>query len=95
MAKAYSSEFQIQNRLGLHARPASLFVQTAAKFDSDITVRRLDSPSLDPVNGKSLMNMLILSAACGTRIEIAARGADAEDAVKTLGELVDRRFDEE
>ena len=86
-----TAECIIKNKLGLHARPASLFVQTATKFDSDITVRKDD----EVANGKSLMSMLVLSAACGSKLIITASGPDAEQAVKALNELIDRRFDEE
>ena len=81
----------IKNKLGLHARPASLFVQTASKFDSDIVV----SKDSETANGKSLMSMMVLSAVCGSKLKITASGPDAEDAVKALNDLVDRRFDEE
>lgn len=86
-----TAECVIKNKLGLHARPASLFVQTATKFDSEITVKKDD----EVANGKSLMSMLVLSAACGAKLIITARGPDAEQAVKALNELIDRRFDEE
>lgn len=86
-----TAECIIKNKLGLHARPASLFVQTATKFDSDITVRKDD----EVANGKSLMSMLVLSAACGSKLTITAKGPDAEQAVKALNDLIDRRFDEE
>ena len=90
-ASTKTIECIIKNKLGLHARPASLFVQTASKFDSDITV----SKDSETANGKSLMSMLVLSAACGTKLVITASGPDAENAVKALTDLVDRRFDEE
>ncbi len=86
-----TAECIIKNKLGLHARPASLFVQTATKFDSDITVKKDD----EVANGKSLMSMLVLSAACGSKLIITAKGPDAEQAVKALNELIDRRFGEE
>ena len=91
-AKEFVRNVTIKNKLGLHARPASLFVQTASRFDSDITVTRKDGQSAD---GKSLMSMLILTAACGTLLEIKGSGADSENAVNELAELVDRGFDED
>ena len=75
----------------MEPRTASLFVQTASKFDSDIVV----SKDSETANGKSLMSMLVLSAVCGSKLKITASGPDAEDAVKALNDLVDRRFDEE
>ncbi len=90
-AASKTIECIIKNKLGLHARPASLFVQTASKFDSTITVSK-DGETAD---GKSLMSMLVLSAACDSKLIITASGSDAEEAVKALNDLVDRRFDEE
>ena len=84
-------ECTIKNKLGLHARPASLFVQTAAKFDCDITVQKEE----ETANGKSLMSLLVLSAPFGSKLRISASGPDAEEAVKALHELINRRFDEE
>ena len=86
-------EGTIKNTLGLHARPASLFVQMASRFDSDITVTRKDGG--EPADGKSLMSMLILTASCGTELMIKGRGSVSEDAVAALSELVDRGFDED
>ena len=86
-------EVTIKNKLGLHARPASLFVQAASRFDSEITVVRKDGG--EPADGKSFMSMLILTAACGTVLTIKGVGQDCEEAVRTLAELVDRGFDED
>ncbi len=83
--------FTVKNRLGLHARAASKFVQAANRFSSEITVSREGQE----VNGKSIMGILILAAACGTEITIRAEGDDAREAVSTLGELVENGFDEE
>ena len=77
-ASTKTVECIIKNKLGLHAGPASRFVQTASKFDSDITV----SKDSETANGKSLMSMLVLSAACGSKLVINASGPDAENAVK-------------
>lgn len=81
----------IQNRLGLHARPAMSFVDTAATFDADIKVRKGDQV----VDGKSIMQLMMLAATCGTQLVISARGDDAEDAINTLQQLVESKFDEE
>jgi len=91
MEERVSRKFKIKNRLGLHARAASLFVQLANKFSSDIFVVK----DAQEVNGKSIMGILILAAACGSEIVINATGSDAEEAVKALGDLIDRRFEEE
>jgi phosphocarrier protein HPr len=85
-------EAKIVNSLGLHARPASLFVKTAAKFESDITVEK-DGVE---VNGKSIMGVMMLAAEQGSSITIKADGSDEEEAIKALLQLVEERtFDEE
>ncbi len=83
----------ISNTLGLHARPAMTFVETASRFGSAITVRRADSE--ERVDGKSIMQMLLLAGTCGTELEISADGADETEALAGLVALVQRRFDEE
>jgi len=74
----------IKNKLGLHARPAALFVQIANKFDSEISV----SKGKQKVNGKSIMGIMMLAAGKGSRISITAEGQDAEEAVKELEKLL-------
>lgn len=83
--------FQIQNELGLHARPAALFVQTANNFKSEIMVEK-DSQR---VNGKSIMGIMMLAAAKGTTIKVKAKGQDADDAIDALQKLVQSKFGEE
>lgn len=84
-------EFEIKNKLGLHARAAVLFVQTASGYQSDITIVKDDVE----VNGKSIMGILMLGAAMGSRIKVTAKGSDAEKAVKELGKLISSKFGEE
>jgi phosphocarrier protein HPr len=81
----------IRNRLGLHARPAMAFVDLAMSFASDIRVKK----GGQAVDGKSIMQMMMLAATQGTVLQIEASGADAAAAVAALRELVDRKFDEE
>ncbi len=83
-------ELTITNRLGLHARPAALFVQLANKFNADITVERGN----EKVNGKSIMGVMMLAAGKGLKITVTATGADAEEAVKALEALVKGKFGE-
>ncbi len=83
-------ELTITNRLGLHARPAALFVQLANKFSSDITVERGN----EKVNGKSIMGIMMLAAGKGLKITVTARGADAEEAIAALEALVKGKFGE-
>jgi len=73
-------EITIINKQGLHARPAALFVQIAAKFDSNITV----SKDSEKVNGKSIMGILMLAAECESRIKIEIDGEDAQKAMDEL-----------
>ena len=81
----------IVNRLGLHARPAMAFVDCAAAFASEITVCKGDTE----VDGKSIMQMMMLAATKGSTLEIAAEGNDAAEACDALGKLVADGFGEE
>lgn len=90
MSKTASATVTITNKLGLHARPAMMFVESAAGFESDITVRRADHR--ESVDGKSIMEMMMLAATQGTAMEITATGADADDAVRELVALVKSSF---
>jgi len=80
----------VTHKVGLHARPASMFVQTAGKFKSDITVSCGDRNA----NAKSILTVLTLGAHQGTEITIKADGEDAQDAVDTLVGLVESNFGE-
>lgn len=84
-------EVTITNKTGLHARPASLFVQKANKFSSEIKV----ASNGREVNAKSIMEIMSLAAGQGTTIEIRAEGEDAEDAVKALVDLIQNKLPEE
>lgn len=81
----------IQNRAGLHARPAALFVQTANKFESQIRVAKEDQE----VDGKSIMGIMMLAAGKGTQIRITAQGEDEKEALERLQELISNKFGEE
>jgi phosphocarrier protein HPr len=81
----------IRNKLGLHARPAMCFVDVAVAFTSAVTVRRADQT----VDGKSIMQMMMLAATRGTELEVIAEGDDADKAVDALRKLVESGFDEE
>jgi phosphocarrier protein HPr len=90
-ASVLKREIVIINKLGLHARAAAKFVTLAAGFDAEI---RLVRNGLE-VNGKSIMGVMMLAAACGTRLELCASGPEAEQALEHLDDLVHRRFDED
>ncbi|MEQ8233727.1 MAG: HPr family phosphocarrier protein [Gammaproteobacteria bacterium] len=85
-----ASNVTIINRLGLHARAAAKFVQTAAGFASSVTVTR-DTRS---VNGKSIMGVMTLAAAQGAELTIETAGEDAEAALAALVGLVEEKFGE-
>jgi phosphocarrier protein len=81
----------IGNKLGLHARPAAMFVRVANRFGSDIQVEK----DGEEINGKSIMGLMLLAAGCGSRLRITVTGADSAEMVKALEELIARKFDEE
>jgi phosphocarrier protein HPr len=82
---------EIKNADGLHMRPAMQFVDIASQFECDITV----SNDENNVDGKSIMQMSMLAATCGTKLKIKAEGPDAKEAVEALRELVEEKhFDE-
>lgn len=91
MAVDVEREFDILNRLGLHARAAAQLVRLANGFASEINVVK-DGME---VNGKSIMGVLMLAAPKGTKIMIRAIGPDAEAAMAAIGELISAKFGEE
>ena len=85
------AEIEIKNADGLHMRPAMQFVDIANRFNSDITVASGENSA----DGKSIMQMSMLAATCGTKLKIKAEGADAQQAINALQELVEEKhFDE-
>ena len=80
----------IKSKMGLHARPAAIFVQIANKFDCEISVKRGNQQ----VNGKSIMGILMLAASKGSKILIKAEGLDCEAAVNELERLLSGELDE-
>ena len=91
MAVSLECEFDILNRLGLHARAAAQLVRLANGFASEIHVVK---DGLE-VNGKSIMGVLMLAAPKDTKILIRAIGLDADEAMAAIGELIARKFGEE
>src|SRR5436305_3504231 len=86
-----TKDFLVSNKLGIHARPAALFVRTANRFDCDIFVEK----DGEKVNGKSIMGLMMLAAGPGSKLMVHAEGGDAARAVVELEALVRRKFDEE
>ncbi len=84
-------EVEIVNKLGIHARPATSFVQIAEKFKSNIIVEKDGFE----VNGKSILGMMMLVAPKGTKIKIKVDGPDEEEALNALVKLVEDGFGEE
>ena len=87
-----SRDLVVVNRLGIHARPAAMFVRTASRFHSEILVEK----DGERINGKSIMGLMMLAAGPGSRLRLQAEGEDAQDAVRALEELITiRKFDED
>jgi phosphocarrier protein len=84
-------QVEITNGLGLHVRPAMKFVEMASRFQSEVRVRHNNNE----FNGKSLLELTMMAAECGTRLELEARGPDAAQAIEALAELVAARFHED
>ncbi len=80
----------IINKLGLHARAAARFVQTASRYDCEISVVKGGKE----VNGKSILGVMMLAAGKGTEIEIVTSGQQAEEAARRLENLINERFGE-
>ena len=81
-------ELTIRNKMGMHARPAAQFVKRASKYKCDIWVEKDD----EPVNGKSIMGLMMLAAGRGETIKVITDGVDAEAAMADLEELVSSGF---
>ena len=87
----FVKDVMVQNQVGLHARPATFFIQKANEFKSSIWIEKEERR----VNAKSLLGILSLDIVGGTQIRIIADGADEQEAVTALIELVDSGFAEE
>ena len=85
-----SKDIEIKNKLGLHARAAAKLVHCAARFKSDIKIRKGD----EEVDGKSILGILLLAAGRGSTITINANGEDEQEAVEAIEKLIDAKFDE-
>ena len=81
----------VSNKLGVHARPAAMFVKVANRFDSEIMVEK----DGETVNGKSIMGLMMLAAGPGSKLRVRAAGADALQVVNEIEALLKRKFDED
>ncbi len=79
------------NRLGLHARPATELVETACRFSSSVTIRKDDNE----VDGKSIMQVMLLAATQGTELAIECEGDDAEQCAQAIRSLIEAGFNED
>jgi len=84
-------EITIINRLGLHARPAAMFVRIASRYRSEIWVEKEG----EQINGKSIMGLMMLAAGQGSKLIIRCEGPDAEKAMQEIEDLINRRFNED
>ena len=86
-----TKELTIVNTLGIHARPAAMFVKIANRFGCDIFVEK----DGEKINGKSIMGLMMLAAGPGSKVTLHVKGTDASAAIDELEALVQRKFDEE
>jgi phosphocarrier protein len=84
-------EITIINRLGLHARPAAMFVRIASRYRSEVWVEKEG----EQINGKSIMGLMMLAAGQGSKLTIRCEGADADKVMEELEELIRQKFNEE
>lgn len=84
-------DFMVSNKLGIHARPAAMFVKTANRFSCEIFVEK----DGEKVNGKSIMGLMMLAAGPGSKVTVSAHGQDASQALAEIETLIKRKFDEE
>ena len=87
----HERELTVSNKLGIHARPAAMFVKTANRFHCDIFVEK----DGEKVNGKSIMGLMMLAAGPGSKITVSVEGEDGTPALDELEALLKRKFDEE
>jgi phosphocarrier protein len=84
-------EITVINRLGLHARPAAMFVRIASRYRSEIWVEKEG----EQINGKSIMGLMMLAAGQGSKLLIRCEGPDADKAMEEIEDLINRRFNED
>ncbi|MFL6569858.1 MAG: HPr family phosphocarrier protein [Chthoniobacterales bacterium] len=84
-------EVTIVNRLGMHARPAAMFVRIASRYRSEVWVEK----DGEQINGKSIMGLMMLAAGQGSKLKLCCEGADAAKAVEELEQLIADKFNED
>jgi phosphocarrier protein len=91
LGQSVEKDIAIVNRLGMHARPAAMFVRTASRFRAEVWV----SKEGEEVNGKSIMGLMMLAAGQGSNLHIRCEGPDADKALEELEGLIKARFNED
>src|SRR6201986_920456 len=86
-----TKEMMVSNKLGIHARPAAMFVKVASRFACNIFVEK----DGEKVNGKSIMGLMMLAAGPGSKLKVHADGQDASQALSELEIFLKRKFDED
>ncbi|MEZ5276597.1 MAG: HPr family phosphocarrier protein [Opitutaceae bacterium] len=89
-SNAAEKTLTVQNKMGIHARPAAMIVRITNRFKSEVYFEKDE----EQVNGKSIMGLMMLAAGRGSKIRVTATGEDAGDLLKDLEELFERKFDE-
>ena len=89
MADKITRELTLQNKYGMHVRPAGLFAKVASRYDADVEVEK----DGNTVSGKSIMALMRLEATCGAVLKVTASGAQAAEVLDELEALVARKFD--
>jgi phosphocarrier protein HPr len=89
-AATHTKELLVQNKMGIHARPAAMIVRVTNKFKSEVFVEKDE----EQVNGKSIMGLMMLAAAKGTKVKFIATGEDAAQMLVELEALFAKKFDE-
>jgi phosphocarrier protein HPr len=90
-AAVLTKELTVINKLGIHARPAAMFVKIANRFRCDVFVEK----DGEKVNGKSIMGLMMLAAGPGSKLLVHAKGPDAHQAIMEIEALLKRKFDED
>ncbi len=89
-AGPHTKELLVQNKMGIHARPAAMIVRVTNKFKAEVLVEKDE----EQVNGKSIMGLMMLAAAKGTKVKFIATGEDAPAMLAEIEALFAKRFDE-
>lgn len=85
-----TKELVVQNKMGIHARPAAMIVRVTNRFKADVFVEKDE----EQVNGKSIMGLMMLAASKGSKVKFLISGADAEQMLAEIEQLFARKFDE-